>query len=172
MSLDPTEQRRRLLESVLALGLLAEGDEPRAAALTRRIREATVTGDLEAPVAGTPFSMQQATSEEGLSPHGPTTGESFVQSAHLLETTLVVAGAGTLYRFTTKDHGDDHVDDRTGAWSAGPLGATFAAWYPFPDEGPHGSGILELGDERFLAAHGEAEGASAIALAVQAARGL
>ena len=170
MSLDPTEQRRRLLEGVLALGLLEQSDEPRAAALTRRIRAATVTGDLEAPVAGTPFSIEQATSEEGLSPHGQNTGESFVQAAHLLETTLVVAGVGTLYRFTTKDHGDDHVDSRTGAWSANPLNTTSAAWYPFPDDGPHGSGILEIGDERFLAAHGEAEGAEAIASAIQASR--
>ena len=170
MSLDPTEQRRRLLEGVLTLGLLGEGDEPRAAALTRRIREATVTGDLEAPVAGTPFSIEQVTSEEGLGQHGQNTGESFVQAAHLLETTLVVAGVGTLYRFSTKEHGDDQVDARTGAWSAAPLNATFAAWYPFPGEDPHGSGILELGDERFLAAHGEAEGAEAIAAAIQAAR--
>jgi hypothetical protein len=169
MSLDPTEQRRRLLEGVLSLGLLGEGDEPRAAALTRRIREATVTGDPSGPVAGTPFSVEQATSESGLSSQQHT-GESFVQSAHLLETTLVVAGVGTLYRFTTKEHGDDHVDDRTGAWSAAPLNATFAAWYPFPDDGAHGSGILEIGDERFLAAHGEAEGAAAIAAAIQASR--
>lgn len=171
MSLDPTEQRRRLLEGVHALGLLEEGDEPRAAALTRRIREATVTGDPDGPVAGTPFSVEQVTSEAGLGQHGRSTGESFVQSAHLLETTLVVAGVGTLYRFTTKDHGDDHVDERTGAWSAAPLNATFGAWYPFPDDGPHGSGILEIGDERFLAAHGEAEGAEAIAAAIQASRG-
>ena len=170
MSLDPTEQRRRLLEGVLSHGLLGEGDEPRAAALTRRIREATVTGDLEAPVAGTPFSIEQVTSEEGLGQHGRSTGESFVQAAHLLETTLVVAGVGTLYRFSTKEHGDDQVDARTGAWSAAPLNATFAAWYPFPDEDAHGSGILEIGDERFLAAHGEAEGAAAIAAAIQAAR--
>ncbi len=171
MSLDPHEQRRELLESVLALGLLAEGDEPRAAALTRRISAATVTGPLDGPVAASPLSVAEATSEEGLSPSGPTTGESLVQSAHLEETTLVIAGAGTLYRFTTEDHDDGHVDDRTGAWSAGPLGETFAAWYALPEGSPHGAGILEIGDERFLAAKGEDEGASAIAHAVQAARG-
>lgn len=171
MSLDPAAQRTSLLASVLHLGLLADGDEPRAAVLTRRIRAASITGPLDGPTAGTPLSVAQATSEEGLSPSGPTTGEALVQSAHLEETTLLVAGAGTLYRFTTRHHHDDHVDDRSGAWTGGPLGETFAGWYPFPPDSAHGAGILELGDERFLAAKGEGEGAAAIADAVQAARG-
>lgn len=148
MSLDPFEQRRRLLEDVLAHGLLAGGDEPRAAALTRRVTAAAIAG---------PLDLLQDT---------------IVQQAHLNETTLIVAGAGTLYRFTTEDHGDDTVDERVGATTVTPLAAAFAAWYPFPDGHESGAGILEIGEERFLAAHGEAEGAAAIAAAVQAARGL
>lgn len=170
MSLDPAAQRTSLLASVLHLGLLAEGDEPRAAALTRRMHPASVTGPLGGPSAGTPLSVAQATSEEGLSPSGPSAGESLVQSAHLEETTLVVIGAGTLYRFTTRHPHDEHVDDRTGAWTGTVLAAAFVGWYPFPDDGAHGAGILEIGDERFLVAHGEAEGAAAIADAAQAAR--
>lgn len=170
MSLDPAAQRTSLLASVLDLHLLAAGDEPRAAALTRRIHAASVTGPLDAPSAGTPLSVAQATSEEGLTPSGPTTGEALVQSAHLEETTLVVAGAGTLYRFTTRHPHDEHVDDRTGAWTGAVLAAAFVGWYPFPADSPHGAGILEIGDERFLAAHGEGEGAAAIADAAQAAR--
>lgn len=146
MSLDPTEQRRRLLEDVMAHGLLGGGDEPRAAALVRRITPAAVVGPLD------------------LLP------DTVVQQQHLKETTLVIAGAGTLYRFTTSDPGDDTVDRRAGATTVTPLGAAFAAWYPFPDGHEAGAGILELGEERFLAAHGEAEGGEAIARAVQAAR--
>jgi len=48
-------------------------DEPRAAALTRRMKAASVTGPLDGPSAGTPLSVAQATSEEGLTPSGPTT---------------------------------------------------------------------------------------------------
>ncbi len=172
MSHDPTDQRRGLLESVLALGLLAQGDEPRAAALTRRIREAGISGRPDGPKASTPFSVALATSGDGMQKAGNSSGESLVTSAHLEETTLVVAGAGMLYRFTTKHHDDKHVDDRSGAWTSGPLGETFAAWYPFADAGSHGAGVLEIGDEHFLAAQGEADGASEIALAIQAARAL
>jgi hypothetical protein len=172
MSLDPAAQRTSLLASVLHLGLLGEGDEPRAAALSRRISAASVTGPLDGPSAGTPLSVAQATSEEGLTPSGPTTGEVLVQSAHLEETTLVVAGAGTLYRFTTRHPHDDHVDDRAGAWAGAVLAAAFVGWYPFPAGSEHGAGILEIGDERFLVAQGEGEGAAAIAQAAQAARSL
>ena len=126
-----------------------------------------MTGAVGGPKASTPFSVALATSGEGMH---TVTGESLTQSAHLEETTLIVAGAALLYRFTTKQEHDDHVDDRTGAWSSGPLGETFAAWYPFAEDGHHGSGVIELGDEHFLAAQGEAEGASEIASAIQAAR--
>lgn len=170
MSLDPAAQRARLLESVLHLGLLAEGDEPRAAALTRRISAASITGPLEGPVAGTPLSVAQATSEEGLSPSGSATGEALVQQAHLKETTLVVLGIGSIYRFTTRHTDDSRIDDRSGAWSGTALPAAFVGWYPFPPESRHGAGILEIGDERFLVAEGEAEAAAAIADAAQAAR--
>lgn len=148
MSLDPSEQRRRLLEDVLAHDLLAGDGEPRAAALTRRVTPAAIAGPLD------------------LLP------DTVVQQAHLNETTLIVAGSAMLHRFTTVDHGDDTLDERVGATTVTPLGAAFAAWYPFPEGHASGAGILELGDERFLAAHGEAEGAAAIAQLVQAARGL
>ena len=93
MSLDPAAQRTSLLASVLHLGLPAAGAGRGAGAPPRRIRATSVTGPLDGPSAGTPLSVAQATSEEGLSPSGPTTGEVLVQSAHLEETTLFVAGA-------------------------------------------------------------------------------
>ena len=88
---------------------------------------------------------------------------------------LVFAGG----RFGREDFRYEVMLARTGADSeidlaltVTPLGAAFAAWYPFSDGHESGAGILELGEERFLAAHGEAEGAAAIAQAVQDARAI
>ena len=136
MSLDPTEQRRRLLE---------ERARPRAAGGGRRAARSSAHaphprgdghGRPRGPVGGHAV-LGRAGDERG----GPL-------AARADHRRVVRAGgaparrrrssspaSGTLYRFTTKEHGDDHVDDRTGAWSADPLNATFAAWYPFPDDG-------------------------------------
>ncbi len=174
MSLDPAAQRTSLLASVLDLHLLAEGDEPRAAALTRRIRAASVTGPLDGPSAGTPLSVAQATSEEGLTPSGPTTGETLVQSAHLEETTLVVGrrrhalplhapGIRTTTTSTTA----------SGAWTGAAARRRVRGLVPVPRRTARTApASWRSATSGFLAAHGEGEGAAAIAEAAQAARAL
>ena len=167
MSLDPAAQRTSLLASVLHLGLLGEGDEPRAAALTRRIQR-----DVGDRPARRPVRRHAAVRRPGDERGGPDAlGPDDRRGAR-----AVRAPGGDDARRRRRGHALPLHDPaparrprrrpRRAPGTGAALAAAFVGWYPFPAGSPHGAGILEIGDERFLVAQGEGEGAAAIAEAV------
>lgn len=126
---------------------------------------AAAVGDL---LIGTGVLETRQATDPDLVGYGAMIGE----EAHTGDRYVIVATDRRVWDLLTrrhhKHHGSYELDDRPGAASSIELAERMAAWYPA--EGGAHAGVLELGDRRFVVPAGEAEGAAAIADAVQQAR--
>jgi hypothetical protein len=152
MADDHGELRDQVLAAAGERGILPAGETVVAAAV----------GDL---LVGSGMLEARRTTDPDLVGYGAMIGE----ATHTEGRYVIVATDRHVWDLLTRRHHRHHeLDDRPGSSTSVDLAERMAAWYP-AEQGEH-AGVLELGDRRFLIAHGEGDGAAAIAEAVQRAR--